>query len=129
MSAMSDFLENKILDHICATTSYTAPSAVYLGLSTGDFTDTGSGASELSGSNYSRKAVVFAAAASGATSNTSKVDFDPASGNWGSISHWGIFDAAASGNILLSGSFSSAKTIETNDVLRISSGDLDLTAA
>ena len=129
MSAMSDYLELKILDHITGTASYTAPSAVYLGLSTGDFTDTGSGSSELTGNNYSRVSVAFDAAASGATSNTSAIDFAAASGNWGTVSHWALFDAATSGNALITGSFSASKTIETNDVLRIAAGDLDLTAA
>ena len=129
MSAMSDYLELKILDHITGRTAYTKPSAVYLGLSTGDFTDTGSGSSELSGSNYSRVSVAFDAAASGATSNTSAIDFAAASGNWGTVSHWALFDAATSGNALITGSFSASKTIETNDVLRIAAGDLDLTAA
>jgi len=129
MSAMSDYLELKILDHITGRTAYTKPSAVYLGLSTGDFTDTGSGSSELTGNNYSRVSVAFDAAASGATSNTSAIDFAAASGNWGTVSHWALFDAASSGNALIVGSFSASKTIETNDVLRIAAGDLDLTAA
>jgi hypothetical protein len=129
MSAMSDFLELKILDHITGRTAYTKPSAVYLGLSTGDFTDTGSGSSELTGNNYSRVSVAFDAAASGATSNTSAIDFAAASGNWGTVSHWALFDAASGGNALITGSFSASKTIETNDVLRIAAGDLDLTAA
>ena len=129
MSAMSDYLEVKILDHITGRTAYTKPSAVYLGLSTGDFTDTGTGSSELSGNGYQRVAVAFDAAASGATQNTSAIDFPAATGNQGTISHWALFDAATSGNVLLTGSFSASKTIETNDVLRIAAGDLDLTAA
>ena len=129
MSAMSDYLELKILDHITGRTAYTAPSAVYLGLSTGDFTDTGTGSSELSGSGYARVAVGFDAAASGATSNTSAIDFPAATGNWGTVSHWALFDATTGGNALIVGSFSASKTIETNDVLRIAAGDLDLTAA
>ncbi len=129
MSAMSDYLEVKILDHITSRTAYTKPSAVYLGLSTGDPTDTGSGSSELTGNNYSRVSVAFDAAASGATQNTSAIDFAAASGNWGTVSHWHLWDAATSGNMLIHGAFSASKTIETNDVLRIAAGDLDLTAA
>ena len=37
MSAMSDYLENEILDHILGTGSYTMPSNVYVGLATGSF--------------------------------------------------------------------------------------------
>ena len=49
MSAMSDYLENEILDHILGTGAYTMPSTVYVGLSTGSFNDDNSG-TELSGS-------------------------------------------------------------------------------
>ena len=69
MSAMSDYLELKVLDHVLGTTSYTMPSAVYLGLSTGSFGDDNSG-TELTGNNYSRKVITFASAASGTTSMT-----------------------------------------------------------
>lgn len=128
MSAMSDYLENEILDHILSVGSYTMPSAVYVGLSTGSFGDDNSG-TELSGSNYSRVAATFSAAASGTTSNSAAIEFAAATGSWGSISHFGVFDAAASGNLLIHGAFSSAKTIENGDVLKISTGDLDITAA
>ena len=135
MSAMSDFLEVKILDHITGRTAYTKPSAVFLGLSTGDLTDTGSGSSEISGNGYTRvevgfdQATVGTGAAASTTQNTSAIDFPSATGNQGTISHWALFDAAASGNMLIHGAFSASKTIETNDVLRIAAGDLDLTAA
>ena len=63
MSAMSDYLENEVLDHILGTGAYTMPSNVYIGLSTGSFVDDASG-TELSGSGYTRKVVTFAAASS-----------------------------------------------------------------
>jgi hypothetical protein len=128
MSAMSDYLENEILDHILSVGSYTMPSAVYVGLSTGSFGDDNSG-TELSGSNYSRVAATFSAASSGTTSNSAAIEFAAATGSWGSVSHFGVFDAAASGNLLIHGAFTAAKTIENGDVLKISTGDLDITAA
>jgi hypothetical protein len=128
MSAMSDYLENEILDHILSVGSYTMPSAVYVGLSTGSFNDDNSG-TELSGSNYSRVAATFSAASSGTTSNSAAIEFAAATGSWGSVSHFGVFDAAVSGNLLIHGAFTAAKTIENGDVLKISTGDLDITAA
>ena len=97
MSAMSDYLENEILDHILSVGSYTMPSAVYVGLSTGSFGDDNSG-TELTGNNYSRVAATFSAAASGTTSNSAAIEFAAATGSWGTVSHFGIFDAASSGN-------------------------------
>ena len=128
MSAMSDYLENEILDHILGTGSYTMPSAVYVGLATGSFGDDASG-SELTGNNYSRVSATFSAAASGTTSNSGAIEFAAATGSWGSVSHFGIFDAASSGNLLILCFLSSAKTIASGDILRIAAGDLDVTAA
>jgi hypothetical protein len=125
---MSDYLENEILDHILSTGSYTMPTAVYVGLSTGSFNDDNSG-TELTGSNYARVAATFSAASSGTTSNSAAVEFNAATGSWGLISHFGIFDAASSGNLLIHGAFTTAKTIASGDILKIPTGDLDITAA
>ena len=128
MSAMSNFLENEILDHVLSTGAYSMPSQVYIGLSTGSFGEDNSG-TELSGSGYARQAINFSAASGGTTSNSANVDFPTATGSWGSVSHYGLFDASSSGNLLIHGAFTSAKTISTGDILRVASGDLDITAA
>jgi hypothetical protein len=128
MSAMSDYLELEILDHILGTGAYTMPSAVYVGLANASFNDDASG-SELSGNGYTRKVATFSAASGGTTSNSSAIEFPAATGSWGSVSHFGIFDASSSGNLLIHGAFSAAKTIATGDILRIAAGDLDVTAA
>lgn len=128
MSALSDYAENKILDHILGTSAYTFPSQAYLGLSTGSFGEDNSG-TELTGNNYSRVAINFDAASGGTTDNTAAVEFAAATGSWGSVSHFGIFDASSSGNLLVHGAFSAAKTIGTGDILKIAAGDLDVTAA
>jgi hypothetical protein len=128
MSAMSDYLENEILDHILGTGSYTSPGTVYIGLSTGSFGDDNSG-TELSGSGYARQSAAFDAASGGTTDNSAAIEFPAATGSWGTVSHFGIFDASSSGNLLIHGAFTSSKTITTGDILRIAAGDLDVTAA
>lgn len=129
MSALSDYAENKVLDAIGANATFTTPSAVYLGLSTASFNDDGSG-TEISGNNYARVAVSFGSAASGTMSNDAAIEFAAATGSgFGTVSHWGLFDAASSGNLLVHGSFSASKQISSGDVLKIAVGDLDITAA
>jgi hypothetical protein len=128
MSAMSDYLENEILDHILRNAAYTPASTVYIGLSTGSFADGNSG-TELSGNSYARQSIAFDAASSGTTDNTSAIDFPTATGSWGAVSHWGLFDAATSGNLLIHGAFSASKTVASGDILRIAAGELDITAA
>lgn len=128
MSALSDYLENEILDHILGTGAYTMPATVYVGLSTGSFNDDNSG-TELTGNNYAREAISFGAAASGVASNDAAVEFNAATGSWGTVSHFGIFDALTSGNLLIHGALTASKVIETGDILKIAIGDMDITAA
>ncbi|MEK9819504.1 MAG: hypothetical protein VW443_07995, partial [Pseudomonadales bacterium] len=115
-------------DHILGTGSYTMPATVYIGLSTGSFGDDNSG-TELSGSGYARQSITFAAASSASASTDATVTFPTATGSWGSVSHYGLFDASSAGNLLLHGAFASSKTIASGDVLRVNSGDLTVTAA
>ena len=124
MSA-SNYLEDKLLDHTLGGTAFTQPSGLYLALSTGSFADDNSG-TELSGSNYSRKAMTFAAASSGSAATNAAVEFDAATGSWGTVSHWGIYDASTSGNLLFHGSFTASKTIATNDILKGASGSITI---
>jgi hypothetical protein len=128
MSALSDYLENEILDHILGTGAYTMPTNVYVGLSTGSFVDDNSG-TELSGSGYTRKVASFGAASSGTASNDAAIEFPAATGSWGTVSHFGIFDASTSGNLLIHGALTSSKVIESGDILKVAVGDMDITAA
>lgn len=127
MSAMSDYLENEILDHILGTGAYTAPTTVYVGLSTATLADDASG-TELSGSGYARQSATFNAAASGTADNSAAIEFPAATASWGTVSHFGIYDAASAGNLLIHGAFTTAKLIDTGDILKISAGDLDVSA-
>lgn len=128
MSAMSDYLENEILDHILGTGAYTMPTTVYVGLSTGSFNDDNSG-TELTGNGYARVSISFGAAASGTASNDAAVEFSAATGSWGTVSHFGLFDASSAGNLLIHGALTASKVIESGDILKIAIGDMDITAA
>ena len=133
MSAMSNYLEKEVLDHVLGTGSFTMPSTVKIGLSTQSFADTATG-TELSGNGYARVDISFSAATTSgynvSTATTSgTVTFPTATGSWGSVAYFGIFDAATSGNLLVHGAFAAAKTIASGDIFRIDAGDLTITAA
>ena len=128
MSALSDYAENELLDHLLGTGAFTMPTAVYVGLSTGSFNDDNSG-TELSGNNYTRKAITFGGASSGTASNNAAVEFNAATGSWGTVSHFGLFDAASSGNLLIHGALTASKVIATGDILKIAVSDMSITAA
>ena len=141
MSAASNFLENKVLDHVLrySTAPYTAPSTLYLALFTNTSThaaanlEAGTLSDEVttSASAYARKAVTFAAASSGSSATNATVTFDAATATWGTITHIAIMDGATAGagNVLFYGAVTTSKLIESGDTFQVSSGNLTVSLA
>ena len=123
--SFSNFLETEILDHVFAGAAYTAPSTKYLALFTGAPGETGGG-TEVTGGAYARQTVAFTTSGN-TTSNNAAVEYPTATANYGTVTHVGVYDASSSGNLMAYAALSSNKTIETGDVFRVPSGDLDIT--
>lgn len=103
--AQTNFVKNKIGDHVYRNVSYTPPATVYLGLYSVKPALDGTGGTELvtgSSPGYARVAVSFNAWANGNSDNSAQVDFPANSGgsNWVEAVAWGIFDASSAGNLL-----------------------------
>lgn len=124
--AKSNYLENKVVDHFLGTSSTSAPSNVYLGLFTSDPTDAGSG-NEVSGNGYTRQVITFNSASGGAATNSSAETLTASGGNWGTITHFGIFDASSSGNLLYHGALANDKVIEDGDSLVVAASAITIT--
>lgn len=129
MSAMTDYLENKIIDWLLRGQAYTPPATVYIGLLTAAPSDSAAG-TEVSGGSYARVAVTSNAtnwnssdgdndAAStgsdGTTENDVGITFPAPTANWGSVTHFGLYDAASGGNLLIWSALTTAKTINNGD--------------
>lgn len=122
--SFSNYLETKVLDHVFGGTSYTAPSTLYLSLHTANPDEDGSGA-EVSGGGYVRQTITFTTSGN-TTSSSAAVEFPTATANYGTVTHVGVYDASSSGNLLAYAALTSSKTIETGDVFRVPTGDLDI---
>jgi hypothetical protein len=137
MSAASDYLENKVLDHVLTATAYTQPTNRRLAL----FTNTsGNAAANLeagtltdeistSGTGYGRQTVAFAAAVNGTSATNATVTFPAATANWGTVTHVAVMDDTTGGNVLFWGAVTTPKTIETGDTFQVSSGNLTISLA
>jgi hypothetical protein len=123
MAELSDYLEDKLLDHVLRGTSYTSPTTVYVGLYTSDPGDDNSG-TEVSGGSYARQSLSVTTASAGIVTSSADVTFPQATANWGTISHIGILDALTSGNLLMHTELTTSKTIETGDIFKIPTGNL-----
>ena len=80
MSALSDYLENAIINHLLRNQAFTPPTTVYLALftaNTGLEADLGV-TGEVSGGAYARQTCALDAATTGATANASEITFPTA---------------------------------------------------
>lgn len=126
MTAMSDYLESALLNHVLRNVSYTPPTTLYLAFYTAAPTDSGGG-TEVTGGSYARQAVTFAAPTGGAgtsvNSNTITFTSMPAS----TVVAIGILDAASNGNLLLRHTLPTPKTYGAGENVTIAPGDLVVT--
>ena len=125
--SFSDYLEDKVLKHVFTNTAYTPATTLYVGLYTVAPSDTGGG-TQVSGGSYARTSVTFSV--SGTTTlctNSAAVEFPTASASWGTVVAVAVFDASTSGNMLAWADLTTNKTIDSGDVFRVATGDLDIT--
>jgi hypothetical protein len=131
MAGKSEYLENAILDHVLGGPDYTRPGTLYIALYTVAPTDAGGG-TEVAGGSYARVAVTnnstnFPAAAGGAKTNGTLIEFAEATANWGTVVAVGIFDASTSGNLLYWAPLGTSKPVNIGDKAKFEPGDLDFT--
>lgn len=120
--SLSNYAEIKLLDHVLGT-AFSQPS-MYIALSTTDPLEDGSGISEPSGGAYARKAFSdWSQATARSIENLSTIQFEEATANWGELTHFAIFDAATSGNMLAHGEFTTPRTITSGKTARFLAGD------
>ncbi len=121
IAVKSSYLRDKIIKHVLAEASYTAPTNIYLALYTTNPTvdDTGT---EVTGGSYARQLLSFANASGGAkVSNTSETFSSmPAT----TVTHWGLRDASSGGNLLYFGAFDLPIQLNAGNNLPINSGDI-----
>lgn len=132
-NAASNYLENKLLDHVLKNTAFTSPTTVYLGLFKNDSTnaaanlEAGTLTDEVSGGSYAREAVTFGSASGGVSASSATVQFPTASADWGTVTHVAIMDAATSGNVLYWGQLAVSKLVSTGDSFQMTAGNLTVT--
>lgn len=117
----SNYLEAAFLNHVFRTTALAQPANVYVSLHTADPGETG--VSEVSGGSYARASIARAdgqwtdpsSGGLGAMTNVNPVAFPTATANWGTVTHFAIWDAASAGNCLYVGSLATSRAILNGD--------------
>lgn len=140
MAAMTDFLENKIIDWLMRAQAIgitgasagagSGPATLYVALYTTTPTDSTAG-TEVTGGSYARVAVTSSLASwagtqsagsttassgtGGTTSNNGAVTFPAPTANWGLVTGFGLLDASTAGNLLIYAALTTPKTINSGD--------------
>ena len=125
----SNYLENQLVDHLFRAATFAKSTARYVALFTSAPSDAGGG-TEVTGGSYARvnlpasdtNWVATQGGTSGAssgtggvTSNAVAVTYPAPTATWGTATHFGIFDAASGGNLLVWAPLSAARAILSGD--------------
>lgn len=137
--SMSDYLENKLTDHVFRGTPYTAPATIFIALFTTACTDAAPG-TEVTGGSYARGSLatglttwagtqsagstIASTGTGGTTSNNSAIVFVTPTAGWGTVTHIGMMDALTVGNMLICTALTVSKTINIGDAVSFPAASL-----
>ena len=136
MSALSNYLEDALLDAILNEVAFTSPST-WVALYTTDPTDADTG-NEVSGGSYARQRVYENAGGTPdwntpvvdgigyLVDNSDDITFPTATVAWGTVTHFGIRDALTVGNLLFHGVLDASQVVGIGGIFKFLVGDLNL---
>ena len=131
MGSLSDVYENNALDALLGP-GFTRPATVYVALYTAMPTDAGGG-TEVAGNGYARVAVPndstnWPVAISGQKKNGTAIVFPQATGSWGTIVGFGLFDAATAGIMICWGALGTSKPVAAGETPQFAANAIMITA-
>lgn len=120
---LTNTAENKMLDALVGTASYSANTPIKLALVTAAGSDSAAG-TEVSGGSYARQTITFNAASSGSIDSAGAVSFT----NMPTCTVVGIelWDSAGTPVRLAYGSLTSSKSLTSGDTLEFAAGSITL---
>lgn len=121
---------NQVMGNLFKTKETPAlPSEYYIGLSSTVPNISGGNVTEpLSNSGYKRvKLENLSEPADGVITNEQAISFDESTANWGTMSHFVIYDALEAGNLLMYDTLSTPRNVEAATIVTIKANSLTLT--
>lgn len=104
------------------------PEKYYLGLSSTAPSLDGSGVTEPGGgTGYARVELTsLSTPINGVVTNSGAIDFAESTAEWGTMTHFVIYDALSEGNLLMYGELSASRKVEADTIMTIKLGSLNL---
>ena len=139
MSAASNYTETNVINSLLRGVTFPVPTTVYVSLHTANPGETGgSEVSTAAWPAYVRKDAAvggaistgWAAPTDGVTTNSKQVTYPGMNGASNvTVSHWALYDAATTGNLLAYGALQTSRTLQPGDVFVFDIGALTVTMA
>lgn len=104
------------------------PSTMYIGLSSSAPSLDGSGVTEPTGGNYTR--VLFtdlSEPSDGTITNSQDVEFPESTADWGTMTHYVIYDSKTGGTLLAYGDLEKSRVIQAESQARFLAGRITIT--
>lgn len=123
MGALSDYLEQRLLDHTLAGVPYAPPATRYVSLHTSNPGEAGSAGTEVTGGGYQRALAQFRPAANGASVNDNTLAFSnmPAV----TVTHVAIYDGnTTAANLLYYGALTAPVAVTAGGTFVINAAGL-----
>lgn len=120
------FFLNCVMGNVFSTqTTPSLPNTYYIGLSTTAPSADGSGVNEPSGGSYARVALTtLSVPEDGVVSNLQDIEFPESTEDWGTVTHFVLYDAANGGHLLMGDALAKPRTIQSENQLRFKAGTL-----
>lgn len=116
---LTNYFAGKLRDLYFRGVAYSGPSTLYVALFTVAPGPAGGG-TEVAGGSYARVGIAvstsaWTAGAAGATANNAAVTFATPSADWGTVTHYALFDASTGGNMLVWAALSASRPVYSGD--------------
>lgn len=123
------YFANCVMGNLFKTkTSPGLPSAFYVGLSKTAPTVSGGNVTEPSDKAYARiRLNSLSSPVNGMINNTSPIAFSDSTTDWGTITHFVIYDAPTGGNLLIYNTLDKSRTIQADSRVAFKASGLRLT--
>jgi hypothetical protein len=119
---MTDYLADKVAQHVLMNVAYTSPATVYLALYSTPTTAAGGG-TEVGGGSYARLAISFTDPGDpGLVEQDATLTFNDMPGV--TVTHIAIHDHISAGNMLIFGALRSPRTVGAGQPFVLGAGDI-----
>lgn len=104
------------------------PQTYYIGLSSTEPSKDGTGVTEPTGGNYARVAIAsLSVPYSGSITNSAELAFADSTSDWGTMTHYVVYDAATDGNLLIYNSLDKPRIVQAESKVRFNTGAITFT--